>query len=286
MKRVAVTTGFVLLLVCATCRAQSTAVTPGADPAPVSQTSCVILKRMGRIGRTESRLTHFGISGKQFRYVEGKLPEGFSFREKMNENNVRNLQARGTQVLVLDSHYTADDLKEARADCQRGSGKAASHVEAKASPPAPAPVPIASTTAPTAKPAPAPAPIASTSATKPAPATESIANTSAPAAKPPAANVTTLDKLPAVKASASKTDSGSSKGATVAALVDVSSTPPGADVYIDEDFFGRTPATTIILMPGNHKIAVKKSGFVVWQKKMKLPSGPTNVNAELLPKSK
>lgn len=284
MKRVAVTTGFVLLLVCTTSHAQSTAVTPGADPAPASQTSCVILKRIGRIGRTESRLTHFGINGKQFRFVEGKLPDGFSFREKMNENNVRNLESRGTQVLVLDSHYTADDLKEARADCQRGSGKAASQVEAKASL-TPAPSPVASMTAPTAKPA-----------AKPAPATESIVGTSAPAGKPPSSNATSLDKAPSanastrdmapsVKTSTSKTDdSAPFKGATEAALVDVSSTPSGADVYIDESFFGRTPATTIILMPGNHKIAVKKSGFVVWQKKMNLPSGPTNVNAELLPK--
>lgn len=279
MKRVAVTTGFVLLLMCTTSHAQSTAVTGETDPAPASQTSCVILKRLGRMGRTESRLTHFGVSAKQFRFVEGKLPEGFEFREKMNENNVRNLESRGTQVLVLDSHYTADDLKEARADCQRGSGKAASQVEAKASP-AQALAPVASTKAPTAK---------------PSPATESIASSSAPAAKPPAANATspdqapsanasTRDKTPSLKASTSKTDDSAPKDATEAALVDVSSTPPGADVYIDENFFGRTPATTIILTPGNHKIAVKKSGFVVWEKKMKLPSGPTNVNAELLPK--
>ena len=281
MKRVAVTTGFVLLLMCTTSRAQSTAVTPEADPAPASQTSCVILKRLGRMGRTESRLTHFGISGKQFRFVEGKLPEGFEFREKMNENNVRNLESRGTQVLVLDSQYTADDLKEARADCQRGSGKMARQVEAKASS-AQALAPVASTTTPTAK---------------PAPARESIASPSEPAAKPPAANAnatsldkapsantSTRDKAPSLNASTSNTDDSAPKGATEAALVDVSSTPPGADVYIDENFFGRTPATTIILRPGNHKIAVKKSGFVVWQKKMNLPSGPTNVNAELLPK--
>lgn len=258
MKRVAVTTGFVLLLVCTTSHAQSAAVTPPGDAAPASQTSCVILKRMGRMGRTESRLTHFGISGKQFRFVEGKLPEGFSFREKMNENHVRNLQARGVQVLVLDSHYTADDLKEARADCQRGSGKTASQVEAKASP---APAPAAIATAPTAKPL--------------APSREAIASTPAPATKPLAA------KTPTSKAE----DSGASADTTVAALLDVSSTPAEAEVYVDDHLSGRTPST-LILMPGNHKIAVKKSGFVVWQKKMKLPSGPSNVNAELLPKSK
>ena len=69
-------------------------------------------------------------------------------------------------------------------------------------------------------------------------------------------------------------------------MIDVSSTPTGADVYIDERFFGRTPATTIILMPGNHKIALKKDGFVVWKKKLKLPSGRINVEAQLLAKAK
>ena len=271
MKRVAVTTGLVLLLVCSKSHAQSAGVTPAADAAPASQTSCVILKRMGRMGRTESRLTHFGISGKQFRFVEGKLPEGFSFREKMNENNVRNLQARGVQVLVLDAHYKPEDLQEARADCQRQAGKASNQLEAKA-PAAPSPLPVASAPAPTVKP--------------PTPSTVAVA-TADPAPKPPTVNLPSPDKAPAAKSPTPKTgDSLPAVGTTVAALIDVSSTPSGADVYIDEQFFGHTPATTIILTPGSHKIAVKKSGFVVWEKRMKLPSGPTNVSAELLPKSK
>ena len=254
MKRLMVQTGLALLLFSPESYAQSGPVASPADSAAVSQTSCVILKRMGRMGRTESRLTHLGITGKQFRYVEGKLPEGFSFREKMNDNNVRNLQARGVQVLVLDSHYTSEDLQEARANCRGETGKASSQLEAKASP-ARAPALIASTTA--------------------------------PASKPPTANVLSPEKAPAAKAPAPKAeDSAPSEGATEAALVEVFSTPPEADLYIDEHFFGRTPTTTIILAPGDHKIAVKKSGFAVWQKRMKLPSGPTNVKAELLPRSK
>src|SRR5262249_14190479 len=117
--------------------------------------------------------------------------------------------------------------------------------------------------------------------------TEAIATTPAPAPNPPTANVPLPDKAPSAKAPTPRVeDSGSPPGTTVAALLDVSSTPGEADLYIDERFFGHTPATTIILTPGSHKIAVKKSGFVVWEKRMKLPSGPTNVSAELLPKSK
>ncbi|HKW62849.1 MAG TPA: PEGA domain-containing protein [Candidatus Acidoferrum sp.] len=258
MKLVAVTTGFVLLVVCTKSHAQSAGVTPAVDAAPASQTSCVILKRMGGISRTESRLTHFGVSGKQFRYVEGRLPEGFSSRKKMNENNVRNLQARGAQVLVLESHYTSEDLQEARADCQRGSGKAASQVEARVSP---APAPVSNASAPTAKP---PAPSTGATASSPAPAT----------------------KLPAAKPAAPESEDSASAGdTTVAALLNVSSTPAEADVYIDDHLAGRTPST-LILMPGNHTVAIKKSGFVVWQRKLKLGSGRVNLDADLVPKAK
>lgn len=225
--------------------AQSGAAIPQADPGHTPQASCVILKRMGRVDRTKTRLYTFGISGKQFRYVEGKLPEGFSLHHKMTDHDVRNLQARGAQVLVLDSQYTSEDLQEARADCQGESGKMTNQVEATA---APAPAPMA-----------APALV-----TKP------------PTAMPPSA------KVPTPKAE----DSASSAGTTVAALIDVSSTPSGADVYIDERFFGRTPATTIILVPGDHKIAIKKDGFAVWRKKLKLPSGRISVDADLRLKTK
>jgi len=74
-------------------------------------------------------------------------------------------------------------------------------------------------------------------------------------------------------------------GTTEGALIDVSSTPTGADVYIDEHFFGRTPST-ILLRPGDHRIAIEKSGFIVWKKKFKLSSGHIGVDAELVPKAK
>jgi len=271
MKRLMVRTGFALLLLSPESRAQSGAVTPHVDASHASQASCIILKRMGRMDRTKSRLYSLGLSGKQFRYVEGKLPEGFSFHGKMTEHDVRNLQARGVQVLVLESHYTSEDLQEARGDCRSEIGKKPNPAEAKAKvPPAPAPASVASSPAPTPS-APAPNP--------PAP------KPSAP--KPPTVKTPALDKLPAAKApTPDAADPPSSTGTTDAALVDVSSTPAGADIYIDEHFFGRTPATTIILMPGDHRIAVKKRGFVAWQKKLNLPSGPTNVNAQLLPKGK
>ena len=291
MNRLLVGTGFAVLLLSTESHSQSAATILPADAGHASAASCVILKRIGRMGRTESRLYHFGISGKHFRYVEGKLPEGFSRRGKMTDHDVRKLQAHGAQVLVLDTNYTSDDLKEARSDCANATvktstqveakaslqveAKASPQVEAKASPPTPAP--IASAPAAESRPlnakAPAPKPDASASST----------STTTPAASvlPPAPKALTK-KTPAPKTKIST----SSTGTTEAALVDVSSTPAGADVYVDERLVGQTPATTIILMPGSHKIAVKKDGFVVWRKTLTLPSGRTNLAAELFHKSK
>jgi hypothetical protein len=186
-------------------------------------------------------LYSLGISGKQFRYVEGKLPEGFSSHGKMTNHDVRKLQARGAEVLVLESHYTPEDLKEARAHCPGEAGKTPNPAETKASR---------------------------------AQAPPMQAQVQAPAAilAPP---------TPSRKAD----DSASSRDTIEAALVDVSSTPDGADVDVDGSLWGKTPST-MILTPGSHEIAIKKSGFHVWRKRFKLSSGHVNVNVELVPKAK
>jgi hypothetical protein len=246
------------------------------------------LKHMGLVDRSKSRLSSFGISGKEFRYVEGLLPEGFRLHRKMTDHDVRNLQAQGAQVIVLESRYTSEDLKEARAGCREEASKTLTQAEAKALP-ASAGGAITNTSAhpsmgltpnevkPDAPapetPAPRmPAPKADDSASSTG-TTEQAASTPAPAPRK-------------AKAPTPKADSLARSTSTAdAALLDVSSTPPGADVYVDEQLSGHTPAT-IILVPGDHRVVIKKSGFVVWQKKFKLPSGSTNVDAELVPKAK
>lgn len=252
MNRLMVRTAFVVLLLSTKSHAQSGAVIPQADAGHASQASCVILKRMGPTDRGKSPWYSFSFSEKHFQYVEGKLPEGFPLHQKMTDHDVRNLHAKGAEVIVLDSHYTSEDLKEARAGCPGEAGKTLNQAEAKA---------------------------------LPAPASGAIASSSAP---PPIVLTPEAPKpeTAASKTPAPKTDaSAPSVGSTDAALLDVSSTPTEADVYVDEQLSGQTPST-IILMPGDHKIAIKKIGFVIWQKKFKLPSGHTNVEAELVPKAK
>ena len=62
--------------------------------------------------------------------------------------------------------------------------------------------------------------------------------------------------------------------------ISVSSTPPNADIEIDGSFVGNTPSM-IEVTPGDHAIAVKKSGYKTWERKMKIMNGAINVSAEL-----
>jgi len=77
----------------------------------------------------------------------------------------------------------------------------------------------------------------------------------------------------------------SSSAGTTSAQVDVASTPSGADIEVDGKFVGSTPSS-ISLVPGDHEIAVKKSGFAVWTRRISVSSGHINISADLSPEAK
>lgn len=229
--------------------AQSGAVIPQGGAGHAPQATCVILKRMGPADQVTSRMYSFGIRGKQFQYVEGKLPEGFPFHGRLTDHDVRNLQARGAEVIVVESHYTAEDLKQARADCRGETGKTPNQAEAKSNP---AEEPTgdgnpASAASPSGSSAPSPS--------SAAPAVE--ASAPAPPVSPPA------------------------PAAPVAAKLSVGSAPDGADIEIDGSFVGNTPSD-VQVADGDHTITVKKTGFKDWERKMKVTAGSSiHLNAEL-----
>jgi len=61
--------------------------------------------------------------------------------------------------------------------------------------------------------------------------------------------------------------------------VRVSSSVPGAEIYVDEDFVGNTPST-INVTTGKHVITVKKSGFPNWVRIVNFSGGLITLNAE------
>ena len=54
--------------------------------------------------------------------------------------------------------------------------------------------------------------------------------------------------------------------------VSVNTTPDGADIYTDDQFYGNAPVT-LKLKPGKHTIRVKKAGYQDWSRDLSVDSG-------------
>jgi RNase P/RNase MRP subunit p29 len=78
---------------------------------------------------------------------------------------------------------------------------------------------------------------------------------------------------------------GAAAGPVTGAELEVSSTPDDADVEIDGNFVGNT-MSTIIVASGQHKVAVRKSGYKPWERTIAVTSGRVKVHAELEPEAK
>jgi hypothetical protein len=225
------------------CIAQSGAVIPQSGAGHANQASCIILKRMGPADEVTSRLYSFGIRGKQFQYVEGKLPEGFPFHGRLTDHDVRNLQARGAEVIVVEPHYTTEDLKQARADCRGETGTTPNQSEAKGQ-------------------------------ISPDSHSSAPANPGTSVANPVSLGKEDSNPAPAANAALSN-------DVVIASKLSIASAPDGADIEIDGSFVGNTPSD-VQVSEGDHVVTVKKSGFKDWERKLKVSAGSNvHLNAEL-----
>jgi PEGA domain-containing protein len=68
---------------------------------------------------------------------------------------------------------------------------------------------------------------------------------------------------------------------SAASSLAISSTPVGADIYVDQNFVGNTPST-VSVASGKHSISVRKAGFQDWVRDMNLSGGAITLNAELV----
>jgi hypothetical protein len=66
--------------------------------------------------------------------------------------------------------------------------------------------------------------------------------------------------------------------------VTVSSTPLGAEIYLDQNFVGNTPST-VNVQSGKHSVTVRKTGFQDWVRDMSFSGGNITLSADLLPGS-
>jgi hypothetical protein len=71
-----------------------------------------------------------------------------------------------------------------------------------------------------------------------------------------------------------------SQSSVVSSAVKVTSTVPGAEIYVDDDFVGNTPSI-IDVAAGKHVITVKKAGFPDWARIVDFKGGLVTLYAEL-----
>jgi hypothetical protein len=64
------------------------------------------------------------------------------------------------------------------------------------------------------------------------------------------------------------------------AQIEITSTPPGADIEIDGSFVGSTPST-VGVVPGEHTVVIKKDGAKPWERNLKVTTGKIAIAAQL-----
>jgi hypothetical protein len=68
-------------------------------------------------------------------------------------------------------------------------------------------------------------------------------------------------------------------------VLDISSTPAGADIEIDGNFAGNTPSA-INVTTGEHSVKITKRGFQSWERKLQVTGGSVKIAPELEPETK
>ncbi len=87
-----------------------------------------------------------------------------------------------------------------------------------------------------------------------------------------------------VQTTAGATAAQNGSGADAAlSIVDIKSTPDGAEITVDEKFMGSTPSS-LRLAVGDHKIRLEKSGFKTWERTLTVAAGATATVAPALEK--
>jgi len=69
-------------------------------------------------------------------------------------------------------------------------------------------------------------------------------------------------------------------GSSLASRVRVTSIPDGADIEIDGSFVGNTPST-VEVATGEHTVVIKKVGYQMWERNLKVSGGDIRLSAEL-----
>ena len=62
-----------------------------------------------------------------------------------------------------------------------------------------------------------------------------------------------------------------------------SSSPTGAEIYLDSQYHGTTPSTLSNVVPGEHTLEFRKNGYTSWTGRITVPAGPSSYYGALSP---
>jgi hypothetical protein len=71
----------------------------------------------------------------------------------------------------------------------------------------------------------------------------------------------------------------------VKGTIQLTSSPSGAEIYLDHQFQGSTPSTIPSVVPGNHTLEFRYPGYQSWSDVISVPSGTSHFFAALTPKA-
>lgn len=84
---------------------------------PPTKASCVILASV----EPAKGIATWSVEGRRQKhaltYLAGDYPPGIPFRSSIKDKDVDKIKAKGGRVLILDPHYTRDDLEKAKQTC-------------------------------------------------------------------------------------------------------------------------------------------------------------------------
>jgi len=91
---------------------------------PATRVSCVILSSV----EPAKGIATWSAEGRSQKhaltYLTGDYPPGFPFRSSIKDKDVDKIKAKGGRVLILDPHYTREDLEKAKQTCENPPDKA------------------------------------------------------------------------------------------------------------------------------------------------------------------
>jgi hypothetical protein len=89
-----------------------------ATKQPATKESCVILSSV----EPAKGIATWSVEGRRQKhvltYLAGAYPPGISFRSSIKDKDVDKIKSKGGRVLILDPHYTREDLEKAKQACE------------------------------------------------------------------------------------------------------------------------------------------------------------------------